>query len=486
MTTPVGELTMPPPTPDLPGPHGLVSPDNARKNRPMSESQESLSILILDDESLAREALAQCFAGQPHEVHMVATPREAMSLLDRDVFDVAFVDMRLEEGSGIDFIPRFLEAAPWLRIVLVTAHGSIESAVQAIRAGAVDYLSKPFKPGEVRALTAKLLAARRRERRLEARNIRRDDHSGQPVLESSAPGMRKTLEMARQVAESEATILLTGESGTGKGVLARAIHLWSARGKEPFSTVNCPSLSKELLKSELFGHVKGAFTGAVKTQPGRIETTEGGTLFLDEVAELHPEIQPRLLRFLQDREYERVGDPRTRYADVRVVTATNQDLRQAIRKGTFREDLYYRLNVIEIDVPPLRKHPEDILPLAHTFLYRFAKEYNRALHGFSPEAERRLRAYSWPGNIRELENAVERAVILCKSAEVGAELLPGPLGEMEDAVMDHGSTELVTLDEMEANYIRHVLEATDSVEEAAQALGVSTTTLWRRRKKYEI
>ena len=452
----------------------------------MSDSSESLSILILDDEALAREALKECFAGGAHKVSAVATADQAMARLARDMVDVAFVDMRLENGSGIDVIPDLLEEAPWLRVILVTAHGSPEAAVKAIRAGAVDYVAKPFDPQEIRALTAKLLAARRRERRLDRKETEQSDRRPGPMLESEDPAMRKTLEMARQVAESDATILLTGESGTGKGVLARAIHYWSVRSEKPFSTVNCPSLSKELLQSELFGHVKGAFTGAVRTQPGLIATTEGGTLFLDEVAELPVEIQPRLLRFLQDREYERVGDPRTRQSDVRLVTATNVDLREAVAEGSFREDLFYRLNVIEIEVPPLRKHPDDILPLAYTFLYRFAQEYNRSVRGFSDEAERRLRAYTWPGNVRELQNAVERAVILCRGAEVGSELLPGPLGEMEDAILDRDGGQLVSLEEMESNYIRHVLEVTGSIEDAAKTLGISTTTLWRRRKKYEI
>ena len=461
------------------------SPDEAQPQAQMSDNGESLSILIVDDEALAREALSQCFGGGPHKVAAVATAEEAMARLARDMVDVAFVDMRLETTSGIDVIPELLEEAPWLRVVLVTAHGSPSAAVKAIRAGAVDYVAKPFDPQEIRALTAKLLAARRRERRLD-REAEQTDRKNGPMLDSEDPAMRKTLEMARQVAESDATIILTGESGTGKGVLARAIHLWSARSEKPFSTVNCPSLSKELLQSELFGHVKGAFTGAVRTQPGLIATTEGGTLFLDEVAELPLEIQPRLLRFLQDREYERVGDPRTRQSDVRLVTATNVDLREAVAEGNFREDLFYRLNVIEIEVPPLRKHPDDILPLAYTFLYRFAQEYNRSVRGFSDEAERRLRAYTWPGNVRELQNAVERAVILCRGADVGSELLPGPLGEMEDAILDREGGALVSLEEMESNYIRHVLEVTGSIEDAANTLGISTTTLWRRRKKYEI
>lgn len=447
---------------------------------------EALSILILDDEPLAREALTHCFHSGEHRIHAVGTVAEALERLDKDVMDVAFVDMRLQEGSGIDVIPQLLDEAPWLRVVLVTAHGGTDVAVRAIRAGAVDYLPKPFQPQEVRALSEKLVAARRRERRLQQRNAESGEQSGRPVLKSTDPGMRKVLEMARQVAETDATILITGESGTGKGVLAKAIHFWSQRASGPFSTINCPSLSSELLKSELFGHVKGAFTGAIRNQPGRIATTEGGTLFLDEVAELPAEIQPRLLRFLQDREYERVGDPRTRQSDVRLITATNKDLREAVAESSFREDLFYRLNVIELEVPPLRQHADDILPLARSFLFRFAQKYNRTVRGFTSRAEQRLRAYLWPGNVRELENSVERAVILCQGAEVQAELLPGPLGEMEGEIGEGDSGELVSLDEMEAKYIRHVLSRTDSIDEAARILGISTTTLWRRRKKYEI
>ena len=464
----------------------MDSPPTA--SRPKSPPrQEALSVLILDDEPLARDALEHCLAQEPHRVKSVGRVAEAEAALEDDLFDVAFLDLRLEEGSGIDVIPHFLKAAPWLRIVVVTAHESVESAVQAIRAGAVDYLAKPFKPAEVRALIAKLQAARDRERSLESDRAEGEE-KGRPVLQSHDPVMQKTLEMARRVAETDATILLTGESGTGKGVLARAIHGWSARSRGPFSTIHCPALSRDLLKSELFGHVKGAFTGAVKSQPGQIETTQGGTLFLDEVAELPEEIQPRLLRFLQDREYERVGDPRTRKADVRLITATNRDLQSAIQEGSFRRDLYYRLNVIEIEVPALRAHPDDILPLAEAFLYKFAREYNRRVEGFSDEAQRRLRAYTWPGNVRELENAVQRAVILCQGAMVGPELLPGPLGEMASSVLDDsgGGGELVSLDRMEANYIRHVLASTRTIEEAARILGISTTTLWRRRRKYEI
>ncbi len=448
----------------------------------------SLRVLVLDDEPVSRKALVECLEDTPHEVRPVSEVREALDLLDQELFDVAFVDLRLEGASGIEFIPKALERAPWIKVVLMTAYASIGSAVEAVRAGAVDYLEKPFRPGQVRVLVEKLLAIRRREREVASMDEGGEKTKPPSVLESRDPEMQKVLELARQAADSDATILLLGESGTGKGVLARAIHQWSARSEGPFSVVSCPSLSEDLLRSELFGHVRGAFTGAVTAQRGRIATTEGGTLFLDEVSDLPMSIQPQLLRFIQDREYERVGDTRTHHADVRLVTATNQDLRKAVWDGRFREDLYYRLNVIEIRLPPLRERAADILPLAEMFLHRYSVSNNRQVEGFSDEAASLLRALPWPGNVRELQNAVERAVILAKGRSIGAELLPSSLPGGGPPSGSEGSDDrpLLSLKDMEKAHIRHVLEATSSVQEAAAILGISTTTLWRRRKKHEL
>ncbi len=452
-------------------------------------SAPALRVLVLDDESVSRKALAACLADTPHDVRTVSAAREALDLLDKELFDVAFVDLRLDGASGIEFIPKAIERAPWIKVVLMTAYASIGSAVEAVRAGAVDYLEKPFRPGEVKVLVEKLLAIRRKER--EAASLARSaeqDEVTPTALESRDSEMQKVLELARQAADSDATILLLGESGTGKGVLARAIHGWSGRGDGPFSVVSCPSLSEDLLRSELFGHVRGAFTGAVASQRGRIATTEGGTLFLDEVSDLPSSIQPQLLRFIQDREYERVGDPRTRRADVRLVTATNQDLHEAVREGRFREDLFYRLDVIEIRLPPLRERIADIVPLAETFLHRYSARNNRRVEGFSTEAASLLRALPWPGNVRELQNAVERAVILAKGRLIGPELLPSPVSGDGRMQAPEGTSDrsLLSLEDMERAHIRHVLEATSSIQEAATILGISTTTLWRRRKKHEI
>jgi NtrC-family two-component system response regulator AlgB len=289
--------------------------------------------------------------------------------------------------------------------------------------------------------------------------------------------------MAHQAASSEATILLRGESGTGKTVLARAIHGWSLRASKAFRMVSCPSFSFELLESELFGHVKGAFTGAIRDNPGRIAASEGGTLFLDEISDLPLALQPKLLRFVQDKEYERVGDDVTRKADVRLLAATNIDLEAAVEANRFREDLLYRLNIIQVEIPPLRERPEDVARLAAKLLMFHARRNHRAFLGFSDEALSELQEYPWPGNVRELSNVIERAVILCRGERIGPELLPPRLAQT-DACAQVGDP--VSLEKLEERHIRRVLASARSLQEAAKVLGIDQATLWRRRKKYGI
>ena len=303
------------------------------------------------------------------------------------------------------------------------------------------------------------------------------------VFSSANPKMQRTLEMARQVADSEAVVLLRGESGTGKTMLARAIHNWSRRAEFPLGIISCPTLTPELLSSELFGHMKGAFTGAVRDSAGRVAACDHGTLFLDEIGDLPPAIQPQLLRFIQDHEYERVGGTETLRADVRIIAATNMDLEEAVRQKKFREDLFYRLNVFQLEIPPLRERPEDIETLALDMLLFFAKSNHKVLNGFSPEAMAAMRSYGWPGNLRELRNAVERGAILATGDTVELAHLPEALKQEAGPL---SFRENLTLEEVEERYIRHVVATAPSLQQAAEILGIDQATLWRKRKAYGI
>ena len=366
---------------------------------------------------------------------------------------------------------------------MITAYASIDSAVEAMRRGAFDYLPKPFTHDQVALLVGKVADVRSLEQKLDALTEALSEVAPEADLTSRSPAMQRTLDMARQVADSNATILLRGESGTGKTILSRAIHSWSGRAGKPFGAVSCPSLSAELLESELFGHVKGAFTGALRDHPGRIAACEGGTLLLDEIGDLPPTIQAKLLRVLQEKAYERVGDIHTRKADVRIIAATNVDLEAAVKTGRFREDLYYRLNVVEIYLPPLRERGDDILPLAERLLAFFSRQSHRAVLGFTDEAREALQGYEWPGNVRELRNSMERAVLFCRAERIGIEHLPFKQAKLE-APPNIG--DLVSLETVEEMHIRRVLSATRSIEEACRVLGMDSVTLWRRRKKYGI
>jgi two-component system, NtrC family, response regulator AlgB len=444
-----------------------------------TETAIANNILIVDDEINIRKTLTICLESRGHRVVAVSNAADAQSEAERQVFDIAFVDLRLGISNGLDLIPVLLASSPWLKIVVITAYASVESAVQAIKRGASDYIPKPFTPEHVELVTERLTGIRVMEQRINS--LREDLKRLHPEASfvSRYPGMQRAIELARHVAPSEAVVLLRGPSGTGKTVLARAIHTWSKRAEKPFGIISCPALTQELLESELFGHVKGSFTGAVKDNPGRISVCEGGTLFLDEVGDLPLAIQPKLLRFIQDREYERVGDQQTRMADVRVIAATNTDLDQGVKEGRFREDLFYRLNVIQIDIPPLSDRPDDVEALAGNMLDFFGAQNHKAFTGFSEEAISALRNYSWPGNIRELRNAVERAAILSAGEMVGIEYLPSTIVPRTSPIQlgSHVSIQVI-----EENHIRRVIASARSLQEAADILGIDQATLWRKRR----
>ena len=446
------------------------------------DSRRSLRVLVVDDEPRIRHALRVCLEGEGYDVTEARGAEAALEAVRRRPYDLAFLDLRLPGASGMDLLPDLLDEQPRLSVLVITAHSSIDSAVEAMRRGATDYLPKPFTPAQVRQAAEKAIERRTLERKVDLLEEREEREAADPPFDPKNPGMQTVVETAREVAANDVTVLLRGENGTGKGVLAKAIHQWSPRADAPFVTVHCPSLSKDLLESELFGHAKGAFTGATETNPGRVSQAEGGTLLLDEIGDLPLGLQPKLLRFIEDKAYERVGDPVTRSADVRLLAATNQDLEAAVEAGTFRQDLLYRLNVIELTVPPLRDRPEDILPLARRFITLFASKYNQSIEGITSAAEERLRAHAWPGNVRELRNSIERAVILTKQPRIDGEHLP--LSNDADDQRSGQVGTLVSLETLEEAHIERVVEATETLQDAADVLGVDPATLYRKRKRY--
>jgi NtrC-family two-component system response regulator AlgB len=476
-------------------------------------------VLIVDDEPNIRRTLALQLEGRGHRVRTAGSVEEAMREAAGRRFDLALVDLRLGTGSGLELLSWLRSEDPALKTVVITAYASFETAVEAMKRGASDYLVKPFGPMELELAFEKVAELTRLERQvqvLEGNLALAGQADPDADLPSESAAMQAMLRLARQAAASDMRVLLRGESGTGKGVVARAIHQWSPRRERPFVVVPAPVLPAELLESELFGHTRGAFTGASRSNPGRVALAEGGTLLLDEIGDLPLALQPKLLRFIQDREYERVGDPAPRRADVRILAATNRDLELSVREGRFREDLLYRLNVLTLEIPPLRERRDDIRPLAERFLDSFGREYHKPGLRLTAEAVRLLLAYPWPGNVRELRNAVERATMLAEGAEalIGPELLlskggapapaPAPTVGRGDGAADAGSAaagapaagdaaaseaaalelgDLAPLSAIEREHIRRVLGRTASLREAAAVLGIDQATLWRRRKQ---
>ena len=451
----------------------------------ISPSGTNLRVLVIDDEKNIRTTLAFCLEQAGCQVTAVASADGALDALSQHAYDLAFLDLRLGQSSGLDLIPKLIAVCPNLMVVIVTAYATVDSAVEAIKRGAADYLAKPFTPAQIRHLVDQSVKQRDIKRQLTDLEGRLREAAPETDLESDSPKVRAVFEIATKVAASDAPVLLRGESGTGKSVLARWIHSLSPRSRQPFVVVNCPTLSEELLTSELFGHAKGAFTGAVRDQPGRVEAAEGGTLFLDEIGDISPSLQAKLLRFIEEKEFERLGENKTRHADVRTLAATNRDLEVLMRQGLFREDLLYRLNVIELALPPLRERPEDILRLAQRFLLFFARSARRQPPELSQAAEHALTSYNWPGNVRELRNTVERAVILWPAQVIEPQAFPAHIAAQVKSAEAPQVGGNFSLEDIEREHIARVVGRSPTLDDAAAVLGIDSSTLWRKRKKYE-
>ncbi len=446
---------------------------------------DALRILIVDDERTIRLAASHAARAEGNIVDTADSGQVALLKLQEERYDLVLLDLRMDgEADGLEYLARILKVSPGLAVVLCTAHASIETAVEAMRRGALDYLEKPYTPESLRHVLARVTKAKKLRQRVDDLQAQVARTSPAPDYKPRDPVMAAIMETVERAATSRASILVLGENGTGKSQLARHIHEMSHLADGPFVTVSCPSLSRELLESELFGHVKGAFTGAIKDTWGKVEAARDGTLFLDEIGELPAELQPKLLRLLQEKTYERVGETKTRTAQVRVVAATNRDLAAAVKAGSFREDLYYRLNVISVTMPPLKERPSDLAEFANNFLRFFADDSGRPVRGFSATAMAALKAHTWPGNLRELRNSIERAVILCRGDVVDLCDLPEALALAADNGRQVELGGLVSLDAIEQEHVRRVVARTTTLEQAAGVLGIDDATLYRKRKRW--
>jgi NtrC-family two-component system response regulator AlgB len=436
--------------------------------------QQKPKILVVDDEKNILNTIGICFESIGIDATLCAKPQEVLHLLQKNKFDIAFVDLKMSPMDGIEVLEEIKRSSPNTMVIIMTAHGSIDTAVSAIKRGAYDYLQKPFDYEELKLFTQKVLAHHQLVHELDELREELASIQGRGEIITHNHAMIEQLDLAVRVADSTISIIIEGESGTGKELVAHYIHQKSDRAENPFVKVNCAAIPDQLLESELFGHVRGAFTGALKDRQGRFEIADGGTIFLDEIGELPPSIQSKLLRILQTKDFERVGENITRKVDVRVISATNRNLDEALKEGSFREDLFYRLNGVRIKLPPLRERPEDVRLLIQFFLKKRNKDRDIKI---SPEADRILKAYRWSGNVRELENVVERAALLATNGIIGIEHLPE---EIRTALESH----TLSLEEMEKLHIKKVLQIAKDYDEAARILGVDRKTLLNKRKKF--
>lgn len=441
-----------------------------------------MNLLIIDDEKnvLATTAMTVNTAG--HKAFTAANTRQADRILAEEDIHAILLDRMLGKEDGLEYLERLNSEGNRRPIIIFTAYSSIESAVDSMRKGAFTYIQKPFVPEQIRHTLGVLEDKIKSIRKIDELEEQVTQQEPAILMESQEPVLTEAYRVAMKAARSDASILLLGPSGTGKSVLARRIHDASDRSEYPFVEISCPSLSKELLESELFGHAKGAFTGAVKETWGKVHAADHGTVFLDEIGELPLEIQPKLLRLLQEWTYERVGETRQRKANVRMITATNRDLKEEVEAGRFREDLYYRLKVISVELPPLVQRQADLRNLAENFLSFYANKMRRSGLSFDREALQAIQTYDWPGNLREMRNLIERAVILSEGEQITAEDLSLKSGSSTFDVNGVALGQAVPLSQIEEAHIRRILELSDGYSHAAEILDIDTATLYRKRK----
>ena len=451
------------------------------------------TILIVDDEAFIRENVQRVLTEDGYRVLEAANGRQALELIAAEEIDLALLDLNLGPDNGLALLSSFKELSPELLVIIITGYGSVESAVDALKLGAFDYMKKPFKADALRVIVK--LALQTQELRREVRSLRRSNDLGEQTrLLGASPLFVKALEQIRDVARiPSATVLVTGESGTGKELVARAIHTLSDRREHPFVAVNCASIPAELMESELFGHERGAFTGATVRKAGLFEEANNGTIFLDEIGDMHATLQAKLLRVLEERTVRRVGGSRDLPVELRVIAATNRNLEERIKAGSFRADLYYRLNVVPIQLPPLRERREDIGLLAKYFLDGFSRSFGKTFQGIAPEALQLLQGYGWPGNVRELKNIIERITIMANGPLLTVEHLPADLSRQQASAVQHGAVAPLTagqgleqaLASVEQQLIRQALHQTEgNVVKAANQLRIPRGTLRYKMEKY--
>jgi len=442
---------------------------------------EKMRIMIVDDEKIVRESLYHWFKRSGHVVETAASGFEALEKLEKVAFDVLFVDIKMPQMDGIEVLRRVKEEYPDTIVIIMTAYGSIESAVEAMKIGASDYLLKPFKPDQLTLAIAKITRQMKLTSKYRYVKGLLDEITRFDNIIGQSRAMQDIFDLIPEVAQTDSSILITGETGTGKELVAKAIHAKSLRSKGPFIAINCGAIPDTLLESELFGHEKGAFTGADRARKGFFEVVSGGTLFLDEIGEISTKMQVDLLRVLEERKIIRIGDRETIDVDFRLITSTRRDLPTEVAEGDFREDFFYRINVITLKIPPLRKRKDDIPLLVEHFLDKYSRETTKRVDHVTREATEFMKRYDWPGNVRELENAIERAVVLSKKRTLGVEdfsfLIPSP------AVRSGART----LKEREKDYIQEVLEENDwNVTRSAAVLGINRVTLHKMIKRYNL